>query len=387
MIRNKALPLWCQSPTAKTKKLNRGFGVDLTHAKGIYKLAIEAATNSGPVTGEPNQLRFMGEKNADGLYEFPIHCHGVNILSGEAFAAAVLAAAESNAKVTASLDGNILTYSSTATVQLLPAGRLRGALGEIFTVMFRLCAPENTGSSLSSGVSLTYTYGSQIVSYSGTYAGETVQMIANSNSSRQLIGLSLTTTSGLPRKMDISSFGIFRGTVAAESFSPYWGDRVSFFLTEPLLVYSTLSDFAYPLQGYAERWVRSALFKPESAVKTELSSSYPIYRLSLPESFYNTSPQMDRFSSVPNESTLAAGALRYMRSPEGDSILVSANTSDNTPEKFLQYFNSFDVHLLCARSEPLIERFAPITLPTRKGRNYVELQTEVAPFSLQFTYL
>ncbi len=361
--------------------------MDLTHAKGIYKLAIEAAASSGPVTGEPNKIRFIGEKNADGLYECPLHCHGENILSGEAFAAAVLAAAENNTSVTASLDGNILTYSSTATVQILPAGRLRGAYGEIFTIMFRLCAPENAGSSLSSGVALTYTYGSQIVSYSGTYAGETVQMIASSNSTRQLIGLSLTTTNGLPRQMDISGFGIFRGTVGAESFSPYWGESVSFFLIEPLRVYSTLSDFAYPLQGYAERWVRSALFKPESAVKEELSATYPVYRLPLPASFYNTNPEMDRFSLVSSESTLTAGALRYMRSAEGDSLLVSANTSDNTPEKFLEHFNSFDVNLLCARSEPLIERFAPITLSTRKGRNYVELQTEVAPFSLQFTYL
>jgi hypothetical protein len=361
--------------------------VDLTHAKGIYKLAIEAAASAGPVTGEPYRTRFIGNKNADGLYECPLHCHGENILSGEAFAAAVLAAAEKNTSVTASLDGNILTYSSKTTVQLLPEGQLRGAYGEIFTIMFCLCAPENTGSSLSSGIALTYSYGSQIVSYSGTYAGETVQMIANSNSSRQLIGLSLTTTNGLPRQMDISGFGIFRGTVGAESFSPYWGESVSFLLAEPLCVYASLSDFAYPLQGYAERWVRRTSFKPENATKSDLSATYPIYRLPLPASFYGTKPQMDRFSSVSSESSLTAGALRYMPSAEGESILVSANTSANTPEKFLEYFNSFDVHLLCARSEPLIEHFAPITLPTRKGRNYVELQTEVAPFSLQFTYL
>lgn len=387
MIPNKMGILWCKSPTTTTKTLSRGFGFDLSHARGLSSLTVHASSSNAAASDGIYKTSYVGDLREDGRYEFPIHCHGENLLSGEEFAAAVLAAAEKSTSVTASLEGNILTFSSKGTVSLLPTGRLRGALNEIFTIMFRISAPENSGSSVSSGIALAYSYGSQSVSYSGTYAGETVQMIANSTSSKQLVGLSLTTTSGLVRKLDISSFGVFRGTVGAESFEPYAGTTTSFTLAEPLRTLLTTRDYAYPLQGYAERYVKATLFRPEQAQKTELGSSYPVYFVPWPEELHGRNLRMDRLYLAANESTLIGAANRYMTSADKTGFLISAPATKKTEEGFLSHFHSLNASLIDTRSEPLIERFPPITLPTHKGRNYAELKTAIAPSALTFTYL
>ena len=387
MILNKMAALWAQSPTPTTKSLSKGYGVDLTHARGICKLGVRGSSFGWYPTGEPYQISFFGDLTEDGRYVIPLHCHGTNMLSGETFAAAVLAAAESSSLVTASLEGSILTFSATGTVPLFPTGFLRGAYSEVFTIMFTLCAPENTGSTLSSGITLTYNYGSQIVSYSGTYTGETVQILTSTNASRQLKGLALSSTDGLPRKIDISTFGIFRGTVGTEAFQPYWGETVPFYLSEPLRTYYTTKDVAYPLQGYAERMVKSTPFKPDTAIPADISNAYPIYRLPMPEELHGQSVLMDRFSHTARESTLVAEELRYMQSAEKDAIFVCVPTAYNTAEKFLNFFHAMNVSLTTERNEPLIERFSPIVLPTRKGRNHIDFQTFVTPSTIDFTYL
>lgn len=387
MILNKMATLWAKSPTTKNKNLNKGYGVDLTHTKGLCRLGVKGAALNAADADEPYKITYFGDLTEDGRYVIPLHCHGTNMISGETFAAAVLAAAESSSLVTASLDGSILTFSATGTVPLFPEGFLRGAYFEAFTIMFTLCAPENTGSTLRSGVTLTYNSGSQSVSYNGTYAGETVQILVSSNSSRQLTGLSVSSTNGLPRRIDISTFGIFRGTVGVEAFQPYWGEIVPFYLSEPLRTFETIKDVAYPLQGYAERPIKALPFKPETAELADISNTYPIYRLPLPEALHGKSVYLDRFSQTKQEDILIAYTFQCMENAEQDAILISAPKTYNTAEKFLNYFYSLNVNLTFLRSEPLIERFSPITLPTRKGRNHIDFLTTVAPFEINFTYL
>ena len=349
---------------------------------------VYASSSTGPVTNEPYKVSYVGNECEDGRYEIPIHCHGENIVSGELLAAAILKAAESNSLITASLEGNILTYTSRATVSLLPDGWIRGAYGEIFTMMFRCSAPQNQGNSMNSGLAFRTNTGYQTVSYTDTYSGETVQIVANSPSTRQVIGITLSTTSGLPRNLDISTFGLFRGTKSVDDFSPYWGERVSLFLSEPLRSHMYGKDIAYLMRGYTERNLKLVPFQPQSATVEDITSSYPIYRVPLPEAFCGQEKiYLDRFYLAPNQSTLTSGSLRYMLAEDGNSILVSARTDEKTVESFLDYFNSFNVHFICPRSETLIERFEPIKIPTRKGRNYIELQTSVSPNSIHFTYL
>lgn len=384
---NKIAMLSRPSPKLKISAFSKGYGVDLTHAQGIQKLKIRATSAFGPVSGEPYMTSFFGEPMADGRYEFPLHCHGANILSGEEFAAAVLQAAKNNASVQASLEGSVLTFSSTATVPLLPTGRVRGQYAEVFTIMFSLSAPENSGSSLNSGLSFTYSYGSQNITYSEAYAGETVECLVHSNSTRQLVGLSLVSTGGLPRRIDLTTFGIFRGTVSKDAFSPYWGDTTSFSLAAPLRTSKSIYDYAYPLQGYAERWVRASLFQPEQISPLDLNSGYPIYSFPIPERLWSTEIQLSRFYHTTNQNSLTSYSLYYMRSPDKTAFWISGASSHNTAEKFLAYFHSLHVELIEPLSEPVIERFPPITLPTRKGRNYIDLQTTLPPGSIEFTYL
>ncbi len=386
MILNKMVALWAQSPTTAKKTLTRGYGVDLAHARGIFSLGIYGTSYGAAPSGEPYKISYIGDRTEDGRYAFPLHCHGENMISGEDFAAAVLAAAESNSQVTASLDGGVLTFSATGTVSLFPNGFLRGAYGEVFTIMFSLCAPENEGSTLNSGITLNYSYGSQSVSYSGSYAGETVQILTSSNASRQLTGLSVSSTGGLPRRIDLSTFGVFRGTVGAEAYRPYWGENVCFYLSEPLRTFDTTQDVAYPLQGYVKRTNKAILFKPESATPENIGNAYPIYRLPLPEALHGKKVYLDRFSHTQQENTLISEVFRYMENEEQNALLVSVSKSYNTAEKFLNYFHSLSVHLVFLRNEPLIERFSPITLPTRKGRNHIDVRTVVDPNKIEFTY-
>jgi hypothetical protein len=76
-----------------------------------------------------------------------------------------------------------------------------------------------------------------------------------------------------------------------------------------------------------------------------------------------------------------------MTNADKTGFLISAPASKSTAESFLSHFHSLNPNLIDTRSEPLIERFPPISLPVRKGRNYAELTTSIAPSALTFTYL
>ena len=52
----------------------------------------------------------------------------------------------------------------------------------------------------------------------------------------------------------------------------------------------------------------------------------------------------------------------------------------------MNFFNSLGVNIEYKAGTPVIENFAPITLATRAGRNYIDLMTEVIPGTVDFTY-
>ena len=367
--------------------MKKGYGISLSHPLGLRDVAIYGATLSAASASGPYRLSALGDPWEDGSYHIPLHCHGENLMSGEEFAAAVLAVAKENTNLTASLDGYMLTYTSKATVKLFPDGRIRGAYGEIFSVHFSIRSPQTSASSLNSGIGLVYTSGAQTISFSCTSTEEAVTVIAASNATRQVNGLRITSTASTPRIIDIRSFGIYRGTVSTEAHSPYWGERKDLILRAPLHHYSPAQDIAYPMRGYVERWVESEPLTDPTITAVSLGSQYPTYRVEIPPQLKDqANVRLDYFSSTTSESSLISSAFWCMRAPEGDAFYITAKSTYDTVEKFASFFNSLGVRILTQREAPLIETFEKTTLSTKKGMNYLDLETAVAPGTLTFTY-
>ncbi len=376
-----------KGPTVYTKSLDSGYGIDLSTADSLHKLGIHGVSEVTTLSSGPLKLKHLGDPKDNGSYEFPLHCHGENLLGGEELGSTLLAAAETNNYITASLQNGILTFTSRTSKVLLPVGRLRGASREIFTIMFKFSAPENTGSIISTAIAFTFSTSEiQNVSYTKSYSGETVQVLSSSNATRQLTNLTIASSTGKPRTIDLSTFGVFRGTVTANAFAPYWGEKTSFFLSEPLRSFSDAEDIAYPLQGYAMRYVRSAAYAPTSIESLSLGSSYPTYKLPLPEAFWEKDLRLDHFTRAESTNDLIANAFGYMRATDGKSILVTSAASYASKESFLNFFNSLSVSIDYKVSTPVIERFNPIRIATRAGRNYIDLMTEITPGIVDFTY-
>ena len=384
--RFKLLAMQGKPQTFYTKSLDFGYGVDLSTARSLYKLGIHGVSKESSLSSGATKLLPLGDLQSDGSYKFVLHCHGENILGGEEFASAVLQASATNAYINASVENNILTFTSRSSQTLLPTGRLRGANNEIFTAMFKFSAPENTGTIIGSAIAFTFTVGMQNISYAKSYSGETVQMAVSSNATRQVITLSIANSTGKKRIFDLSTFGIFRGTKTAADFEPYWGEKTPFFLSEPLRSFDDAEDIAYPLQGYTMRNVRAVAYAPSSIDTASLDSAYPIYKLPLPDALFEKELRLDHFTSVQSTDELIQAAHRYMRTADEKSILISADTGYSTPESFLSFFNGLGVNIEYKSNAPVIERFAPISLATRAGRNYIDLLTEVAPGIVDFTY-
>ena len=386
MKRFKLLAMQGKPQTVYTKSLDRGYGVDLSTERSLYKLGIHGVCGESTLTSGPSKLLSLGDLQTDGSYKFALHCHGENIIGGEEFAEAVLAASATNAYINASVENGILTFTSRSSKPLFHAGRLRGANNEVFTITFHFSAPENTGTIVGSAIAFTLSSGIQNVSYTKSYSGETVQIAVSSNATRQVINLSIANSTGKTRNIDLSTFGVFRGTKTVDDFAPYWGEKTSFFLSEPLRSFGDAEDVAYPLQGYVKRYVRAAAYTPVSIETASLGSTYPIYKLPLPDSLLEKELRLDHFALVESTDELIAAAHKYLRTTDGKSILVSADTSYSTPELFLNFFNSLGVNIEYKVGTPVIENFAPITLATRAGRNYIDLMTEVIPGTVDFTY-
>ena len=390
MKRFKLRTMQSKTPVLYTKSMDYGYGIDLAAAGGLKKIGIHGVSPSDALSSGPTKLSHLGDLNAEGSYEIPIHCHGENILGGEELAEYVLKVAEASDYITATLNppnNSILAFTSRSNKTLLPTGRLRGAYGEIFTIMFMFSAPENVGGSITtSGLVYLYNSGTQAITYTKSYNGETAQIATQSNATRQLVNLNISTTTAKLRTIDLSTFGIFRGTVATTAFEPYWGEKISFYLNEPLRCFGDTADVAYPMQGYAVRKIRSVAFEPTSAETINLGSDFPTYRIMLPEALWKMELRPDHFTPAENESALIAGTFGYMRASDGKSLLFTASESYSTPASFLNFFNSLGVHLEYKAKDPVTERFAPITIPTRAGRNYIDLMTAATPGTIEFTY-
>ena len=388
MKRFKLRTMQSKTPILYTKSLDRGYGIDLTTAGGLKKIGIHGVSPSAALSSGPTKLSHLGDLNAEGSYEIPVHCHGENILGGEELAEYVLKVAEGSGYINANVNANnILSFTSRSNKTLLPTGRLRGAENEIFTIMFKFSAPENAGGTLTNtGLVYLYNSGNQAITYSGSYGGDTVQVVRSSNAARQLLNLNISTTSQKLRTINLSTFGIFRGTVDVTDFAPYWGEMKSFYLSEPLRSFGDTEDVAYPMQGYAVRKIRSMAFTPTSAEVVQLGSDFPTYRIMLPEALWEKELRPDHFTPAESESALIASEFGYMRASDGKSLLFTASESYSTSASFLNFFNSLGIHLEYKAKDPVTERFTPISLATRAGRNYVDLMTATTPGTIEFTY-
>lgn len=379
--------LKAQTPAKKTLTLKKAYNLELSHSRGLTDLIIHGNNLSAATSLGPNKYSGLGDLTSDGRYILPLHCHGENMMSGEEFAAAVLAAAEKNENIEASLDGYMLTYSVNTTFSLFAPGRIRGASGEVFTLMFKIRSPEESGTALETGVGFTYASGSQVFTFDNTGAEESVYAIGTSNATRQVNGIQLSTTYNKPRIIDIRSFGVFRGTVSADAHSPYWGDRVDLFLGGPLINYSPAIDIAYPYRGYAERWVDRIPLASEGLIAVDVGASYPTYQIEIPEAYRERAKmRLDHFSNTTNENTFRSYTFRCMRSADGSAFLITASNSYKTLEKFSSLFDTLGVHIQIPRDTPWIETFEKIAVPTRKGKNHLDIETLVAPSTIDFTY-
>lgn len=378
-----------KTPILYTKSLDRGYGIDLTTAGGLKKIGIHGVSQSAALSSGPTKLSHLGDLKDDGRYEIPVHCHGENMLGGEELAAYIIELANASGYIIASVtEDNILRFKSRSNKTILPTGRLRGAEKEIFTAMFMFASPETSENLTSTGLAYLYPTSLQSITYSGgSNTVDMVQVRSQSNALRQVVNLNLTTTQDKLRKIDLSTFGFFRGTKSVDEFEPYWGEMKSFYLSEPLRSFGDTEDVAYPMQGYAERRIRSTAFSPTSAEAIDLGSDYPTYRILLPEALWEKELRPDHFTPAESESALIASEFGYMRASDGRSLLFTANESYGTSASFLDFFNSLGVHIEYKTSDCVIERFSPISIHTREGRNYVDLMTEATPGIIDFTYV
>ncbi len=368
--------------------MNCGYNAFLSRPNGLVRLGIRAYSYASTLPVGIRSTQYLGDAGEDGRYHFPIHFHGRNYLSGNMLAEAMLLAAEENDGVSATVENGVLRFSSTKTVSLFPQGFLRDNTGVVYTVMFRMRAPGHSGSSLNSGLVINYDSGSQSITQSGTFTGEeTVQFLTSSTSSKRVYGLSVVSTNGETRELELDSFGVFHGTPTEDEFEPYHGEFHSFSLCAPLRTMSTSADVVYPLQGYAERYVMARPFLPQSATAVDIGSSLPTYRVELPEDLWDKTVNMSAFSLTTNQSIFLTNAFWAMRSEDGKAINFTAKKTLTTPQSFLSVFETLGAELLWLPEAPVIERFDPIRPRTVAGGNYLNLQTQIPPFIMYFTYI
>ena len=158
-------------------------------------------------------------------------------------------------------------------------------------------------------------------------------------------------------------------------------------LGAPLITYSPVKDIAYPLRGYAERWVDCISLADAPITAVELGAKYPSYRVQIPEHLIGyATMRLDHFSVTTSESTLKSYSYRCMRTPEGDAFYITASASYKTVEQFSELFQALDVHIQVARETAWIEAFEKVVIPTKKGLNYLDIETAVTPSTVEFTY-
>lgn len=387
MIPNRLRALHGEGLTPIQSQLSQRYTFRLSRPNGLLRLGIRGYAYT-ETKNDIRQMNFVGNRQEDGRFEFPISFHGKCFVDGDMLAQAMLKAAEKNSTLQASVNGRTLSFSSKSTISLLPDGLLRDAYGVVYTVMFRMRAPGFSGSKLNSGLSFKYSSTTQIISQNGQFTGtETVQFYNTSLQSQRLCGLSVSSTNGLTRELDLDSFGVFMGTPALEELEPYHGQKMTFFLSAPLRLKDSEADIAYPLQGYVDRKILARPFHPQSATVVDVGSQYPTYRVELPEDLQSKDLFITRFSFFLNEQSFIQYSMNVMRSPDGKAFLFTTPTNVETVAEFLAIFDGIDAELLWIADTPVREYFTPICPSLAPGQIYITLETVVSPFTMYFTYL
>ena len=367
--------------------MKKDHSVYLSHTSGVRDIAIYGSSLSAITSLGPYQIHGIGDVGEDGRAVIPLHCHGENLLGGEELAEAMLALAAKSTSFTASLDGYLLTFSAKTTETLFPSQRIRCTSGDLMTFMFKVSSPEATGTALNCGLGFVYPSGGQSVSFNGFVQGETVQVIGTNSSTKAITGLRVNSTGGMPRVMDIRSFGIYRGAVTADAHEPYWGERVYISLRAPLASFSGVKDIVYPLRGYAERNIDCTPVSGLPLETVELGATYPSFRIEIPEHLRaEASIRLSHFSSTTKESTLLSNTYRCMRSADGNYFYITGASSYDTTEKMAALLAQLGTEIQSVRQTPLYETVETVTLPTKRGRNYFDLQTLCPASTIDFTY-
>ncbi|MBP3605669.1 MAG: hypothetical protein J6J66_03635 [Clostridia bacterium] len=384
---NKLHLLRAETPTEKTASMKKDHNVYLSHASGVRDIAIYGNSLSAITSLGPYRIGGLGDVGEDGRAVIPIHCHGENLLGGEELAEAMLALAAKNASVTASLDGHLLTYSSKTTAPLITTPRLRCSIGYLMTFMFKVSSPEATGTALNCGLGFIYPSGGQTVSFDGSVQGATVQVVGTNSSTKSITGLRVNNTGGLPRVMDIRSFGIYRGAVTADVHEPYWGARFYISLRAPLASFSSAKDIVYPLRGYAERNIDCTPVSSLPLETVELGATYPSFRIEIPEHLRADSTiRLSHFTATTNQSTFLSNTYRSMRSEDGTYFYITGSSSYATLEKMAGLLATLGAEIQSVRQTPLYETVETVTLPTKRGRNYFDAETVCPASTIDFTY-
>lgn len=375
------------APTRNTKVFTSGYGFYLNHARGLTDFYISAAQSNQAVIDKPSLLSFIGTPTEDGRYEYSFHCHGESLIGGRELAEAMLGMAAKNASVEATLQGDYLHFRAKTTAPLLAAGRVRGSYGERFTAMLKVSAPEESGKAIASGIALTNSSGGAFsITDTAVYEGGEVQMIGTSSATRQIVNISVASTQGMLRVMDLSSFGVFRGAVSAEDFTPYWGTETSVILSEPLRVCNSLRDHLYPMRGYAERFTDAYPLLLDGLCEASFGASVPSFHAPIPEVLIGKTYSVDCLATKNSESAFLSTPFCVRTSADGAYLEMTGSEKYDTHEKFLALMREYNATAIVTRQTPRYEFFDPIAVETRKGQNHLDTKTEIAPYRLGITY-
>ena len=258
---------------------------------------------------------------------------------------------------------------------------------EEYYIKFSMRVQGFSGSYLETGLAICYDSNTRSsVTKSGTFReGETYEVSSSVGFLKTIVGLAVLPTAGRTHEIDLNRFGIFRSSNA--NYSLYRGNRYSFSLKAPLFSFNFMHDEAYPMQGYARRFVGNRDFSANSVTLTDHGVKHPIYLVELPTDLQGKKTELNRFSTATSLTVLKNGTGYTFPSEDGKGHYFSVKADTDTPEKFCTLWNSLGVQLFYQLEEEQIERFDPITIHSWAGWNYLRITTDVNASSMKFIYI
>lgn len=389
MIPDRLRALHGEALTPKQSQTTQDYSIYLSRPNGLLSLDIHGCIYSSVPSKNLRRGEYLGNPTADGRYEIPISFHGICCLDGDMLATAMQKAAEQDSALQVSLSGRTLRFSCTKLIPLPLNGHFRGGANTIYTLMFRMRAPDFSGSKLNSGFSINYSGTYPAISQSGSFTGEEAVDFLVNTLPKRVDGLCVSSTDGSARELDLDSFGIYIGTLLSpEEREPYREERMTFSLAAPLRTVDTFKDVAYPMKGYATRWVCARAFEPKSPIAVDIGSPYPTYRVELPEDLHGKDLSTTLFTMTKNKDLLLQYSMYVTPTEDKKGLLFSASATENTPEKFLSLFEGKNAELLWLSDVPMTEHFPPVPRPTLPaGQLHITFETLIRPFLVKFTYL